>query len=89
MPSRTATKNTLTILVLKRFLRLGPLGQKVEKIKLKLIAANNIETQRMASMTGLLNAATLMFFVLNPQVLHADMAWVEASNQVMPARCNP
>ena len=74
MPNKTAPKNTFTILVLKMFFRLGPLGQKVEKIKLKLMLASNIETQRMASIAGLLNAATLMFFVLKPHVLQADMA---------------
>ena len=71
---RTEPKKTRTILVLNRFLRLLPLGHKVEKIKLKLILANSMETLRMASMVALSNAAMLMFFVLKPQVLHADMA---------------
>ena len=74
IPRKTEPRKTLTILVLNRFLRLDPLGQKVEKIKLKLIPANSIEMLRMTSIVGLLKAATLLFFVLKPQVLHADMA---------------
>ena len=62
-------------------------GQKVENNRLKLTPAKNIDTMRMPSMTGLLKAAMLAFFVLKPQVLHADMAWVNASNQLVPAQC--
>ena len=87
VPNSTEPKKILTILVLNKFLRLGPLGHKVEKIKLKLIPANNIETMRMTSIGILLNAAILVFLVLKPHVLHADIACVKASNQVMPAKC--
>ena len=87
VPTKTKPRNTRTILVLNRFLRLLPLGHKVEKIKLKLMPANSMDTMRMASIAGLSKAATLMFLVLKPQVLHADMAWVTASNHVIPARC--
>ena len=39
---------------------------------------------RTISAAGLLNAAMLVFRVLNPQVLHADIAWVAESNQPIP-----
>ena len=59
IPSITAPRKTFTILVLNRFFRLAPLGQNVEKIKLKLMLANSMETLRMASTIGLSKAATL------------------------------
>ena len=86
-PKNKAAIKNLTRLVLKMLRRLLPLGQNVENNRLKLIAANNIETIKMASMTGLSKKATLLFLVLKPQVLHADMACVAASNQLMPATC--
>lgn len=80
VPKKTAPTKNLTSFVLKMLCRLLPLGQKVENNKLKLMAASIIETIKMTSMTGLSKNATLLFLVLKPQVLHADMAWVAASN---------
>ena len=55
------------------------------KSKLKLSAASVIAMMMIYSISGLWKAAMLAFFVQNPQVEQADMAFATASNHPIPA----